>query len=246
MTASPPGPNLSRGAPLKETAQSPKRRTHRGVTVGAGRQAVQDAIGSTPALAQRRRMDPIVSYRTRRGKGTLAGMGDHSDCLQDKRSYEVKKIILAVAVAAVATMALVGSASAGPPGITATPAASKTWAGHTATFVRSTSGIINETNRVNLDPAGPQNPWTSADVYLQFRPTTGPSGTGSPTANPACDPNGLVRATFPFVNTDAHRSAEHRLRVTSSERTRTTCASIWSTRRWRLERSIQPCRRYDD
>jgi hypothetical protein len=115
----------------------------------------------------------------------------------------VKKIILAVAVAAVAIMGVAGSALAGGgTGITATPAATKTWAGHSATFVRSASGIINETNRVNLDPAGPQNPWTSADVYLQFRPLTGPSSSGSPTPNPACDPNGLVVAPFTFVNTD--------------------------------------------
>ena len=37
-------------------------------------------------------------------------------------------------------------------------------------------------------------------MYLQFRPTTGPSGTGSPTANPACDPNGLVFASLTYVN----------------------------------------------
>ena len=79
----------------------------------------------------------------------------------------------------------------GGTGITATPAATKTLAGHSATFVRSASGIINETNRVNLDRR-PQNAWTSADVYLQFRPTDWPSGTGSPTPNPTCDPVGLV------------------------------------------------------
>ena len=39
-------------------------------------------------------------------------------------------------------------------------------------------------------------------MYLQFRPLTGPSGTGSPTPNPACDPNGLVMAPFTYVNTD--------------------------------------------
>ena len=54
-----------------------------------------------------------MSYRARRGEGTLAGMGDHSDCLQYKRSYEVKKIILAVAVAAVAIMGVAASALAG-------------------------------------------------------------------------------------------------------------------------------------
>ena len=88
----------------------------------------------------------------------------------------MKKIILAVAVAAVATVGVASSATAGGgTGITATPAATRTWAGHSATFVRSASGIINETNRVNLDPAGPQNPWTSADVYLQFRPRLAPA-----------------------------------------------------------------------
>ena len=100
----------------------------------------------------------------------------------------MKKIILAVAVAAVATMALVGSASAGATGITATPAATKTWAGHTAKFVRSASGIINETNRVNLDPAGAQNPWTSADVYLQFRPTDWSRRNRQPDAEPGLRP----------------------------------------------------------
>jgi hypothetical protein len=39
-----------------------------------------------------------------------------------------------------------------------------------------------------------------ADVYLQFRPTTGPNGSGSPTPNPACDPNGLVIAPFTYNN----------------------------------------------
>ena len=40
-------------------------------------------------------------------------------------------------------------------------------------------------------------------MYLQFRPLTGPNGTGSPTPNPNCDPSGLVVAPFTFVNTDA-------------------------------------------
>jgi hypothetical protein len=114
----------------------------------------------------------------------------------------VKKIILAVAVAAVATVGVASSATAGGgTGITATPAATKTWAGtYTAKFVRSASGIINETNRTNS--AGPQNDWTNADVLLQFRPLTGPDGTGSPTPNPDCDPNGLVTAPFVFINND--------------------------------------------
>ena len=85
----------------------------------------------------------------------------------------MKKIILAVAVAAVAIMGVAASRLGWPR---------RYWNhGHAcshvrrgrvywATFVRSASGIINETNRVNLDPAGAQNPWTNADVYLQFRP----------------------------------------------------------------------------
>ena len=86
-------------------------------------------------------------------------------------------------------------------GITATPAATVTWAGtYTATFVRSASGIINETNRTNS--AGAQNNWTNADVWLQFRPLTGPGGTGSPTPNPNCNPMGLVTAPFTYVNSD--------------------------------------------
>jgi hypothetical protein len=36
----------------------------------------------------------------------------------------------------------------------------------TAKFVRSASGIVNETNR---ECTGDQNPWVDADVRLQFR-----------------------------------------------------------------------------
>jgi hypothetical protein len=117
-----------------------------------------------------------------------------------------KLMLLSVAVLSLASVGFAANVATagGGTGITATPSATKTWAGtYTATFVRSASGIINETNRTNSDPAGHQNPWTSADVYLQFRPLTGPSGSGSPTPNPACDPNGLVTAPFTFVNSDA-------------------------------------------
>lgn len=114
------------------------------------------------------------------------------------------KRLLAAMTAALVIVATFGTASvaaAPATGITATPASTVTWAGtYTAKFVRSASGIINETNRVNS--AGAQNNWTSADVYLQFRPLTGPSGTGSPTPNPACDPNGLVTPVFTYVNSD--------------------------------------------
>ena len=61
----------------------------------------------------------------------------------------------------------------------------------TAKFVRSASGIVNETNRECI---GEQNPWIDADVKLQFRPLNGKP-------NPACDPTGLV-TTFVWSNTD--------------------------------------------
>jgi len=110
---------------------------------------------------------------------------------------------LFVLLAALAAMASIGVGSAfagGGTGITATPAHTATFDGGncTATFVRSASGIINETNRACQSG---QNPWTDANVWLQFRPQTGPTGPGSsPIPNPNCDPNGLVLAPFTFVN----------------------------------------------
>lgn len=62
----------------------------------------------------------------------------------------------------------------------------------TAKFVRSASGIVNETNR---ECTPDQNPWVDADVRLQFRPLNGKP-------NPTCDPTGLV-TTFVWSNTDA-------------------------------------------
>ena len=75
----------------------------------------------------------------------------------------------------------------------ATPARTITFDGGncTAKFVRSASGIVNETSR---ECAGDQNPWVDADVRLQFRPLDGKP-------NPACDPVGLV-TTFVYTNTD--------------------------------------------
>ena len=61
----------------------------------------------------------------------------------------------------------------------------------TAKFVRSASGIVNETHR---ECEGDQNPWIDADVRLQFRPLDG-------RPNATCDPEGLV-TTFVFSNTD--------------------------------------------
>jgi hypothetical protein len=110
----------------------------------------------------------------------------------------MKRFIGVLGIAALAVVAVsvaAGSALAGPPGgVTATPASTQSFAStYSATFVRSASGIVNETNRVNS--AGPQNGWTSANVWLQFRPNP-----GTP-ANPNCDPAGLV-TTFPWVNNE--------------------------------------------
>ena len=107
-------------------------------------------------------------------------------------------ILASMLAAVVAAPAMAAPAT----GITATPAATESFDGGncTATFVRSASGIINETNRVC---AGSQNPWTSADVWLQFRPLTGPDGTGSPIPNPTCNPTGLVTTSFTFSNSEA-------------------------------------------
>jgi hypothetical protein len=126
---------------------------------------------------------------------------------QRTKEQKMKKWISAAAVTAFAftaiAMVLAAGASAGNgTGITATPAGTKTFnTDFSAQFVRSASGIINETNRVNTK-GDHQNPWTSADVWLQFRPQTGPDGTGSPKADPTCDSQGLVVAPFTFVNTN--------------------------------------------
>lgn len=83
-------------------------------------------------------------------------------------------LLAALAVAGV----VAGAAGAGTIG-TAVPAGSVTFDGtYTAKFVQSASGLVMETNRINS--AGPQNPWTSLDVWLQFRPLAGKP-------NPACD-----------------------------------------------------------
>lgn len=62
----------------------------------------------------------------------------------------------------------------------------------TAKFVRSASGIVNETSR---ECVGDQNPWVDADVRLQFRPLDG-------RPNPTCDPTGLVTTLEAWSSTD--------------------------------------------
>jgi hypothetical protein len=100
--------------------------------------------------------------------------------------------VLGVATLAVVVSIAASSALAAPPGgVTATPASTKQFNGsYSAKFVRSASGIINETSRINS--GGAQNPWTSFDVWLQFRPPTH--------ANPSCDSTGLVTPQFTYTN----------------------------------------------
>ncbi|HUX05658.1 MAG TPA: hypothetical protein VMV53_12230 [Acidimicrobiales bacterium] len=96
---------------------------------------------------------------------------------------------------------MAGPASAGGgTGIKATSASTVVFDGGntSAKFVRAASGIINETNRVGLNNTT-QNPWSPFEVWLQFRPLTGPSGTGSPTPNSACDST-TVTAPFTWSN----------------------------------------------
>ena len=71
-----------------------------------------------------------------------------------------------------------------------------------AKFVRAASGIINETNRSTWIRAVLRTIGRALTCISSSVPLTGPDGTGSPTPNPACDPNGLVMAPFTFVNTD--------------------------------------------
>lgn len=103
----------------------------------------------------------------------------------------MKRLIFTAAL----VFAALGSTAAfagGGTGITATPASTQQFdsGACSAQFVRSASGIINETNR--------SCPFFGIDgslVAIQFRPVSG-------TPNPACDPNGLVVAPFQYSNVD--------------------------------------------
>ena len=111
----------------------------------------------------------------------------------------MRRIALLVVMLAALVAAATGSAGVGT-GITATPASTHTFDGGNtqAKFVRSASGIINETNRVGLNGTA-QNPWTSLDVWLQFRPTSNPTGGVVP--NPACESNTVI-APFLFSTSE--------------------------------------------
>ena len=82
-----------------------------------------------------------------------------------------------LALGASTAMLLPLTASVATATSSAVPASTVEWGNCTATFVRSASGIVNETDR-ECDDA--QNGWVDADVYLQFRPLQG-------RPNPACD-----------------------------------------------------------
>lgn len=112
---------------------------------------------------------------------------------------------LGMAALTITPLIVVGTptVASGATGISATPASTLTFdgGGTSATFTRSASGIINETNRVNLS-GGSQNPWSSYDVWLQFRPLTGPGGGATtPIPNPNCQPSAIT--SFSWSNTNA-------------------------------------------
>jgi hypothetical protein len=101
--------------------------------------------------------------------------------------HRATRIGLALVAGAAATLASTGVAAAGNgTGITAVPAGSGTWGNCSGTFVRSASGIVNETNRVCGTGDSEDIATYGAPVYVQFRPQGG-------TPNAACDPAGLIR-----------------------------------------------------
>jgi hypothetical protein len=107
--------------------------------------------------------------------------------------------VLLGAIAAVFAIVAASAFAGGGTGITATPVGTVHFglsggSDCTAKFVRSGSGIINETSRVCAPDAAP---WAGTNVWIQFRPTTGPDGTSAPKANAAGDPaNGTPIYTF--------------------------------------------------
>lgn len=98
-----------------------------------------------------------------------------------RRSLSLSAVLAAGLVASMVAPAL----AKGPDGSgEAVPAATLEFEDCEAKFVRSASNIVNETERV-CD--GAQNPWTTEDVWLQFRPLDG-------RPDPSCDPEGLVHS----------------------------------------------------
>lgn len=103
----------------------------------------------------------------------------------------MRRLVISVVGITAMTFMSTGVAVAGG-GSSAVPAGTVEFDSCSATFVRSNSGIINETDRV-CDPE--QNPWTDLDVYLQFRPLEG-------RPNPECDPDAGLVEVLPNWSTD--------------------------------------------
>ena len=102
---------------------------------------------------------------------------------------KLRKLLLTAAAGVALAAPIMGAATAKS---TAVPASTVTFDGGncSATFVRSSSGIINETDRT-CD----FGTFDGEDVVLQFRPTN------VKTPNPACGPNVIV-APFTFTNSE--------------------------------------------
>ncbi|HET6910807.1 MAG TPA: hypothetical protein VFH54_15865 [Mycobacteriales bacterium] len=99
-----------------------------------------------------------------------------------------------------ASLASAGVAYAGHgTGITAVPSGSGSWGDCTGTFVRSASGIVNETSRVCGVADSDDLTTFGAPVYVQFRPQNG-------TPDSACDPDGLIQLVVYPGNTDGSLS----------------------------------------
>jgi hypothetical protein len=106
---------------------------------------------------------------------------------------KASKVGLAVVAGAASALASMGVAEAGSTKSSAVPAGTAAFdnGGCSAQFVRSASGIVNETNRAC------DNPWAPGyQVVVQFRPLVG-------TPNPACDPAGLLSAGQTFSTSES-------------------------------------------
>ena len=153
----------------------------------------------------------------------------------------MKKIILAVAVAAVATMALVGSASAGGgTGITATPAATKTWAGHSHRQVRP----FGERDHQRDEPSQLGRCSEPVDERGRVSPVPSPywsQRTRQPDAEPELRPERARHGSIHISSTPTQRSPGHDSGLLHrTEPVQRVCLSGQPAGR-RLERSIQPC-----
>lgn len=104
-----------------------------------------------------------------------------------------------VGIAGTAALLTGAGAATAASNTTAVPAGTAGFApaGCTAQFVRSASGIINETSRTGCPV--PDGVTAGTAIWLQFRPTVGK------VPNPTCDSD-VVRAPFVFSTTEASLS----------------------------------------